>query len=297
MTLQRVRRRFEAMDKKRLARYSRAALFGEKQTDTVCGERLTTLFYRGSGGLIVTVHGGGFASNCVYDEDAYCEYLRRTTGFNVASLDYMLSYKRGYPLQLNQCDAQIKRLAAETLRQGEKLVLVGHSAGANLAAALTLKAMREQSYAVAANVLNYPALDSYKEARQRKRYWFTLSDRLMTQFSDLYAPRGEARKDALVSPLFMTDVEAAHMPPTLLVRARGDKLAEDADAYYEKLTKSGVSVKMIAARAPHGFIEGQMRKVFSQKTSAAVRYAKQVTDESIAWLQETLAIETAKTVN
>lgn len=287
--LQKVRKRFAKMEKLRIARLTSHKIYGERVHSIAEGEPLTTLFYRGEGGLIVTVHGGGFASNCVYDEDAYCQYLQERTGKNVISLDYTLTHRARYPVQLNQCVAQIesfiKRLSLPD-RQG--VVLIGHSAGANLAAAITLKAAQQNIFSVAANVLDYPALDNFIDPKRRKRYPFTLSDRLMRDFCDLYVDRGEARKDAFVSPLYMSQSQAAKMPPTLIIKASGDKLAQDADVYLALLRSVGRRAEIIEARAPHGFIEVKMKKVFAHRAGASVRYAKKITDESLLWLQEVL---------
>lgn len=250
------------------------------------GEELTTLYREGGENLIITIHGGGFAYNSVFDEDYYCAYLASVSGFSTASLDYTLTYKRQYPVQLNQCHGQIKTLI-ETMRPKGKIVLIGHSAGANLAAALTIKALRDKSYTVSAQVLNYPLLNSVKTAKQRKRYPFTFSNRTIDDFAELYCPK-EQRGDPLVSPLFLGAEETSLLPPALIIKAKGDRLGEDAEGYYEKLSDCGVKAEIYRAEMRHGFIEDGMKKIYSAPHAKMTAYAKTVTDYTAEKLKELL---------
>ena len=285
-------------DIKRRAAAEKGTVYGEKIVSEICGEKITTLFYRGDSTLIVTVHGGGFLYNSVYDEDAYCAYLNKTSGHSVASLDYTRSYKRAYPTQLNQCAEQIEMLSEKVCP--EKLVLIGHSAGANLAAALTLKNIGENNRIPDMLVLDYPALDNYKKGSKRKFYPFTFTARTLDTFAEIYCEGRENRKDPLVSPLYADDASLSLFPPTLIVKCRGDRLACDAELFEKRLLGAGVKTlsvyaKMLSvyAKMRHGFIEDGMKKIYAARIGAMTRYAKTVTDAVTDSIKETLGKEKA----
>lgn len=285
-----IKRYAEKKDLKRRAEYESGSLIGNRLESEQCGERVVTLLYKGEkDGLIITVHGGGFLYNSVYDEDNYCDFLRRITGFNIASLDYTLSYKRTYPTQLNQCDGQIKELLRSDFGGG-KIALVGHSAGANLAAAITLKSIREKQYKISALCLNYPGLDNYKLGKERKFYPFTFMNSTLDTFSEIYCENRENRRDPLVSPLFATDEELALFPPTVLVKSKGDKLGEDAERMYERLSSVGVETELVNAKMRHGFIEDGMRR----KGGAMRKYAEEVTKRTMKSLCDMLSKDVTK---
>lgn len=278
----------ESLEKKRRQKSDKRGLFGKRIECEECGERLTTLFYEGGSdyaGLIVTIHGGGFLYNGVYDEDGYCRYICESTGYNVASLDYTLTYKRQYPAQLNQCDGQIKRLIRSGAHRGGKIALIGHSAGANLAAALTLKSLREREYEISALCLNYPDLDNSKKGGERKFYPFTFMNSTLDTFSEFYCGDEEGRRDPLVSPLLASDAELAKFPPTYIVEAKGDRLGEDAEKMYERLTALEVEAELVKAKMRHGFIEDGMRR----KGGRMNEHAKETTDATLVWLKNALS--------
>lgn len=279
----------ERKNDKRREKSERGFLFGKRIESEMCGEKVVTLFYEGEkDGLFITVHGGGFLYNSVYDEDCYCDFIRKISGYNVASLDYTLSYKRGYPLQLNQCDGQIKMLLKSGAARGGKIALVGHSAGANLAAALALKSLRDKEYEISALCLNYPALNNYKLGKERKFCPFTFTNSELDTFAEIYCEGRENRRDPYVSPLFAEDAELKLFPPTLLVKAKGDRLGEDAERMYEKLSAVGVKAIISDAKMRHGFIEDGMRR----KSGAMRGYAEQVTESTVKILCELLSEDT-----
>ncbi|WP_148410046.1 alpha/beta hydrolase [Murimonas intestini] len=91
--------------------------------------------------LLVHIHGGGFAMGDKRDDhmDAYLSGIKR--GFAVASVEYRLSKEAVFPAAVLDCREAIRFLrknAAKYKINGDKIAVIGGSAGGNLAAMLAM---------------------------------------------------------------------------------------------------------------------------------------------------------------
>src|SRR5574344_2847284 len=110
--------------------------------------KLTPLFYPGTKALIVDIHGGGFCFKSVLDNDVYCDYLSKTYGVAVLNADFTLSYLAPYPQQLVDISAEILSLLQKFNELATlPIYVIGHSSGANLAAALAIRFKEEMRIA------------------------------------------------------------------------------------------------------------------------------------------------------
>ncbi|MGO1543574.1 MAG: alpha/beta hydrolase [Gulosibacter sp.] len=215
--------------------------------------------------VLLFFHGGGWVTGDIDTYTAACVAMADLTGCTVASVNYRLAPEYPFPAGLDDCYSLTKRLLNEPERAGLKdvrnLVLIGDSAGGNLAAAVSLKLRDESHHGVDRQILLYPVthwdhdpetspFDSVREHGEDLR----LTNAEVDDYFDLYVPDAEKRQDPLVSPLESTDL--ANQPKTLVVTADWDLLRDEGEAYGEALADAGNAVQVHRVpEALHGFIQ------------------------------------------
>ncbi|HJG51384.1 MAG TPA: alpha/beta hydrolase, partial [Brachybacterium faecium] len=175
-----------------------------------------------------------------------------------------LAPEHPFPAGLEDCYGAARGLLENPSRAGltdaEKIVLVGDSAGGNLAAAVSLL-LREQGHRVPRRqILLYPVTHwdhdpttSPFESVRRHGEDYRLTNTEVEDYFDMYVPDPVQRRNRLVSPLMAGDLSA--QPDTLLITAELDLLCDEGEAYAHALAEAGnrVSVHRIE-HAVHGFI-------------------------------------------
>lgn len=222
---------------------------------------LDLLYASGKGGLIVNIHGGGFCYGTSLDEDCFSYLLNQKTSMHVIAVNYSLSYKKHFPAQLEEIDDQIKYILNKYPEiDQENIIVIGHSAGGNLAAAMVIKKNRENDYKFRKMILDYPYTELYLPMSERYKKPYNFSNRLLSEFEERYCPGHEKRNNPLVSPNYLNEEEAKKLPKTYLIISDNDRLGQDG-LRFEKVLKSG-GVDYIAEHtdAVHGYIEIYLRK-------------------------------------
>ncbi|RYE63602.1 MAG: alpha/beta hydrolase, partial [Oxalobacteraceae bacterium] len=108
----------------------------------------------GTGTVLLYLHGGGFVVGSLDSHHAICAEIADFAHAELVSVDYRLAPEHLWPAQTDDCFGVLKQLLGE----GRKVVLIGDSAGGNLAAGLALRARDEELSGLAGQVLIYPAL-------------------------------------------------------------------------------------------------------------------------------------------
>ena len=184
------------------------------------------------------VHGGGWVLHDLETHDVFCRYLAHTTGWALLAVDYRRAPEDPFPAPLDD----VQRVA-DWLRAGglddhrvdaSFLPGIGDSSGANLIAALSVR----DPAALDTQVLLYPPVDRTAEL-DRSNDNAALSADGMHAFWDWYAPDA-APADPEVSPALASDLGST--PPTILVTAEHDVLADQGRAYAASLAEAGVEV-------------------------------------------------------
>ena len=90
--------------------------------------------------IILFFHGGGWVSGDIESYTGVCADLARNTGRRVLSVDYRLAPEYPFPCGLEDCYSAARELflhgAASETAEG-RIILMGDSAGGNLAAAVS----------------------------------------------------------------------------------------------------------------------------------------------------------------
>jgi acetyl esterase len=204
--------------------------------------------------VVLFTHGGGFVNGGLDAMQFLCGHLASLAHAVVVSVDYPLAPESPFPRALN---ASYDRLwwsvdhAAELGGDADRLIVMGDSAGGNLAAALCLLARRNGGPTISRQVLVYPTLDAtlstprmQAETPKRRRECDT--------FYRHYA--GESsRSDELISPLLAEDLSG--LPPATIITAQHDSLRDDGVLYAARLEADGVPVRHTDYLGmPHGFL-------------------------------------------
>lgn len=202
---------------------------------------------------VVYIHGGGFVVGSLDSHHSICAELAVAAGVELVAVDYRLAPEHRHPAALIDCLAAVRAVA------DRPLVLVGDSAGGNLAAgvALVLRDADRNVHAaqallaaagspaecvlpaIAGQVPIYPGLGgdvlagSYREMAEAPG--LTTADVLYYR-DILGAPAG----DPYAHPLASADLSG--LPPAYITAAHFDPLRDDGRHYAARLAAAGVDV-------------------------------------------------------
>lgn len=206
-------------------------------------------------------HGGGWVTGDIDFYTPICTMMANQTKHNVISVDYLLAPENPFPAGVEEC----YRVAREIFLNHDLLpctqddiTLIGDSAGANLAAAVSLMARDRGEFLPNRQVLIYPA--TYNDHSPNSPYISVLengSDYLLTakriqDYMDLYLKNEEDRVNPYFAPLLAEDL--SNQPQTLIITAQYDPLRDEGEAYGMRLREYGNSVEIHRIQdALHGF--------------------------------------------
>ncbi|MDQ0578937.1 alpha/beta hydrolase [Streptomyces rishiriensis] len=223
---------------------------GTLQVETGAGP-VTCTVYRPSGAadtpapVYVNFHGGGFIVGRPEQDDHLCRYIAATAGCVVVNVDYAVAPQRPFPAAVTQAYDVTAWIAANGDTggwDGSRLAVGGHSAGANLTAAVCRTARDRGAFSPRLQILDSAPLDMVADpaAKLSRIAKPLLTPSLMRIFTGAYVEDPAGRADPLVSPGLADDL--AGLPPALVVTAENDRLRDEGDAYAEALKAAGVPV-------------------------------------------------------
>ena len=216
---------------------------------------------------IFYIHGGGFMYGSIEEYDMAVKKLARITEKIIIAVDYRLAPAHPFPAALEDVDAVLKWIVSNRKClgiAGDKIILMGDSAGANLATVLALKARDENRDCILAQILFYPPT-TFVEREFPSRVHFLLEDERSYMLSEefvrtskeSYLPDSVTEDFKYVSP-FEADL-SGDLPPVLMVTAQVDPLRDDGKFYAEKLEKAGQEVTYVEYEGMiHGFLNFYM---------------------------------------
>ena len=205
---------------------------------------------------VMYFHGGGFVVGGLDSHDDVCAEICAMTGYRVVSVDYRLPPEHRHPAAFEDCWAATQWAARHF--EGE-LVLVGDSAGGNLAATVAHHA-RGRLEGILGQVLIYPALGgdgsapSYAENAEAPL--LTLEE--VRFYEGIRLAEGQAApvNDPTYAPL--QDSDFSGLPPTVIVTADCDPLRDDGAEYAARLRAAGGKVHWINEEGlVHGFLRAR----------------------------------------
>lgn len=211
--------------------------------------------------IILFFHGGGWVSGDIESYTGVCADLAKNTGRRVMSVDYRLAPEYPFPCALEDCYRAARELflhgAVPGMAAG-RIILMGDSAGGNLAAAVSLLAADRGEFRVGRQILLYPLTyndhtegSPFRSVGENGRD-FLLTAKKIQDYQDLYIRNREDLDSPYFAPLLADRLEG--QPKTLLITAEYDPLRDEGEAYGRKLRKYGNEVQLVRIRgALHGF--------------------------------------------
>lgn len=211
-------------------------------------------------GLILHIHGGGFAFCDIDTHERFIRLLALETRRSVLSIDYRLAPENPFPAGLDDCVAVFRQLdrlhVAHPETQGPTAI-TGDSAGANLALALILHEQAMNRPAPDFAMLYYGVYGTDFNTRSYLEFKSGpgLTREKMMRYLDWYALLDQ-RKNPLVAPLFASDEALSALPPLYLNAAEIDPLCSDTQCLAARLHRLGRQDELrIFPGVVHGFMQ------------------------------------------
>ncbi|NHN46209.1 alpha/beta hydrolase [Halostella sp. JP-L12] len=191
-------------------------------------------------------HGGGWILGGLETHDALCRALANESGCVVTAVDYRLAPEHPFPAGLEDCYAAVRWLDdnAETVgADADGLAVCGDSAGATLAAGVSLLARDRGGPDIDYQALAYPVTDhafgtdSYTENAQG--YFLTRED--MKRFWNGYLRSEHDGSHPYASPLRAESLRG--LPPSLVATCGFDPLRDEGRAFADRLEAASVPTR------------------------------------------------------
>jgi acetyl esterase len=196
--------------------------------------------------VVLYMHGGGWVLGSAASHGRLARELAVAGGAAVAFIDYALAPEARYPVQVEQCYAVARWVAAQGEGQGldpSRMAVAGDSAGGNMATVLCIMARRRGDVSFVQQSLYYPMTDALTEDSESYRLFKDGpygTAATMEWFWDSYLPDQDLRSDSTVSPLRATPDELAGLPPALVIVDENDVLRDQGEAYAARLRDADV---------------------------------------------------------
>lgn len=244
------------------------------------GHAVPVRLYRPRGGpgdrVVLYFHGGGFILGGLDSHDIVTARLAADLTALVVAVDYRLAPEHLFPAAFDDCLASLAHVRAEPAAFGlraPRVVLMGDSAGANLAAAVAIAARQQDLPAPAGQVLFYggfgagPDLPSYVSEAEAP----LLNAKDVGAYRRFYMPENhepDYRSAPILGPL-------DGLAPTLLIPVEHDPLRDESTAFRDALVAAGSPAELKLGRGlVHGCLRAletspETRRIFAAAVEAA----------------------------
>lgn len=204
----------------------------------------------------ISFHGGGFITGTPEMDKPWNLFLAETVNCHVFNIEYPLAPEHPFPVPVHVTYEVVQWISqhADTLHlDAARIAIGGHSAGGNLATAISLwNAEQTHPVPLIAQILDYPPLDLATDPADKPFFKEAIPTEQARQFNAMYIARAEDAYHHLASPLYAAQLEA--LPKTLILTAEHDSLAQEAQQYAKRLQAAGVHVEhQEFAGQPHAF--------------------------------------------
>jgi acetyl esterase len=196
-------------------------------------------------GAIVWLHGGGFVMGDLDTEHPAATRLADGAGAVVISVGYRRAPEHRFPAALDDAYAVLVWTAEHAAELGvdpARIAVGGHSAGAGLAAAVTLRARDQQGPPICHQLLNQPELDDRQETWSARNFtdtpWMN-RDKITATWQHYL---GSAPASPYAAPARAADLSG--LPSAYIATAEFDPLRDEGITYALRLLQAGVSVEL-----------------------------------------------------
>lgn len=212
--------------------------------------------------LLIFFHGGGWVTGNIDSYTTICSNMSKQTGCTVISVDYRLAPEHPFPEGLEDCYHVTRDIFLNPDILGCKqsdIILIGDSAGANFAAALSLMARDRGEFLPMRQILIYPATyfdhsdNSPFESIRENGTNYILTSKRIQDYWDLYISNEKDKYNPYAAPLLAENL--FNQPKTLIITAEYDPLRDEGEAYGMRLKEYNNDVRIYRMEgAIHGFM-------------------------------------------
>ncbi|KAJ5761249.1 hypothetical protein N7520_008405 [Penicillium odoratum] len=214
--------------------------------------------------VMLYFHGGGWVLGNIDTENVVCSNLCVRGNCVVVTVNYRLAPENPWPAAVHDCwevllwlvDEGPAALSIDT----SKMATGGSSAGGNLAAIMTHKALALfPPVRFSAQLLSVPVTDNTATVETNESYRLyehtpALSALKMLWYRNHYLPNAGDWTNPEASPLFYAG-SWSELPPALVMVGELDVLRSEGEQYAEKLREAGVPVDLQLMKGmPHPFL-------------------------------------------
>lgn len=208
----------------------------------------------------INVHGGGFVRPHVERDEIYSAKVADAIGGIVVDVDYKLAPEYPFPTAFHEA-YEVCRWTFSKLKEWDadekRVSMGGHSAGANLTAAVALKANQTKEFALCLQVLDYGAFDMATDPADKKESAANLIPAERGRmFTEAYTDGNMSlAKNPYCSPLMAPEEMLKGLPEALVVAAGQDNFRFEDMEYGVRMALAGnkVTIKCFT-ESKHGFI-------------------------------------------
>ncbi|MBS9372878.1 alpha/beta hydrolase [Rhodococcus sp. B50] len=197
--------------------------------------------------VVLYFHGGGFVAGDLSVVDEPARAVARATGAVVVTAGYRLAPEHRFPAATDDAWAALQWTTEHIAEYGgdpDNVVVMGDSAGGNLAAGVALRARDEGAPALRGQVLIYPAVDQAADVPSRREfaegYIITTAD--MDWFFEQYLSSADDAEKPYALPARADRFDG--LPPTLVLTTENEVLRDEGELYGQHLREAGVDVQI-----------------------------------------------------
>lgn len=243
------------------------------------GVRVRVFDQSNSKKIIIYIHGGGWVSGSIDTHSSICYRLSSELNRKVISIDYRLAPEYPYPAGFDDCYKVISHIMDNISEFGitwSDVAIMGDSAGANLAFAVSLKGLDERAFRTGAQVLIYPATQTdysittkFDSVLVNDGKGF-LTRKHLEDYLSMYLTSEEDYSDKYVN--ILKSKHLFGLPKVMVVTGTLDPLHDEGVALVKKLKRHLVSVKHYDLEdATHGFFTNILDKKYTKRTIELIK--------------------------
>jgi acetyl esterase len=197
--------------------------------------------------MLVHYHGGGWMVGDLETNDSACRFLAAHSGATIFSPTYRLAPESPFPAAVEDAQAAFlwaHRLAAELGADPARIGVGGDSAGANLAAGVSIAMRDSGGPAPKMQLLIYPATEAIDARPSRAMFaeGFMLTQLDIGHCERAYLPDKALGYEPLASVLRAPDLSG--LPPAYVATAGFDPLRDEGEEYAQRMRAGGGQVAL-----------------------------------------------------
>lgn len=194
--------------------------------------------------MVINFHGGGFIKGRQDKDRVFSSRLAERFQALVWDVDYSLAPENPFPKAVHEAYDIVKYAfdhGKELDIDTERVVLIGHSAGGNLAITVCMKAGETRAFKPAGLIAEFFPADLYTDPAEKKRVEGDMPAEVAKTYNAFYCA-GETAKDPYASPIFASEEQLKAFPETLIISGGLDSLCYEDEEFAMKLSRAGVTV-------------------------------------------------------